>query len=311
VASAALTEVEGKIKAAGKTTWVMHLCRAVLDGHPFMGEPTVCSPVVYLTEQPFTSFREALRRADLLERDDFRVLPRLAALGLQWPEIVDEAAEECRSTGAGLLVVDTLSPFAGLEGEAENSAGGAQAAIAPLLEVAHRDGIAVLVVRHSRKGGGEVGESGRGSSAFGGAVDVLISLRRRDGNAPKSQRVIYTLSRFDETPDDLIIDLGEEGYVSLGSEDDAGQEAIRTAMLTSLNGAALTEEKLLEAVKAELGLEVARSSLRRVIDEERHKNTLYRVGEGKRGDAFRYQVDAPAFVSDQPSLLDGQKGNEG
>jgi hypothetical protein len=34
VASAALTEVEGKIKTAGKTTWVMHLCRSVLEGRP-------------------------------------------------------------------------------------------------------------------------------------------------------------------------------------------------------------------------------------------------------------------------------------
>jgi hypothetical protein len=59
----------------------MHLSRAVLDGNPFMGEPTAASPVVYLTEQPLTSFREALRRADLLERDDFHVLPRLSALG--------------------------------------------------------------------------------------------------------------------------------------------------------------------------------------------------------------------------------------
>jgi hypothetical protein len=289
----------------------MHLSRAVLDGNPFMGEPTAASPVVYLTEQPLTSFREALRRADLLERDDFHVLPRLSALGLTWPEIVDEAAAKCAATGARLLIVDTLSPFARLEGEAENSAGAAQAAIAPLLEVAHRDGLAVVVVRHSRKGGGEVGESGRGSSAFGGAVDVLISLRRRDGNAPKSQRVIHTLSRFDETPDDLIIDLTDDGYVSLGSEEDAGKEAVRTAMFASLNGAALTEPELLEAVKAELGREVARSTLQRVIAEEREKNTLYRAGEGRKGDAFRYQMDAPEMLSAQPSLLDGQKGNEG
>jgi hypothetical protein len=88
VALAALTEVEGKIKAAGKTSWILALCRAVLDGRPFMGEETLRSPVVYLTEQPDTSFREALRRADLLERDDFRVLSRLAALGFSWPEIV-------------------------------------------------------------------------------------------------------------------------------------------------------------------------------------------------------------------------------
>jgi hypothetical protein len=310
-AASALTEVEGKIKAAGKTTWVMHLCRAVLDGLPFMGEPTQRSPVVYLTEQPLTSFREALRRADLLERHDFRVLARLNALGLTWPETVVAATAECADTGARLLVVDTLSPFAGLEGEAENSAGGAQAAIAPLLEAAHRDNLAVIVVRHSRKSGGEVGESGRGSAAFGGAVDLIVSLRRREGNAPRSQRVIYTLGRFDETPEDLVIDLTDEGFVALGSAEDVGGEAVRTAMFASLDGSALSETELLEAVEAELGRTVGRSALLRVRDEERRKGTLHRVGGGKRGDPYRYQVDAPENVSVQPSLLGEQKETGG
>jgi putative DNA primase/helicase len=122
-AQGALTEVEGKIKAAGKTTWVLALAAAVLDGTPFMGEPTERSPIVYLTEQASTTFREALRRADLLDRDDFHVLFRLESLDLSWHEVVGLAAEKCVEVGARLLVVDTLGPFAGLEGEAENSAG--------------------------------------------------------------------------------------------------------------------------------------------------------------------------------------------
>jgi hypothetical protein len=43
-------------------------------------------------------------------------------------------------------------------------------------------GLAVLMLRHERKGGGEVGESGRGSSAFAGAVDVILQLKRPEGN---------------------------------------------------------------------------------------------------------------------------------
>jgi hypothetical protein len=311
-ARGALTEVEGKIKSAGKTTWVMHLGRAVLDGREFLGELTDRSAVVYLTEQPYTSFREALRRADLLERDDFRVLSRMSVLGLTWREIADLALEECIRTEAKLLVVDTLSPFAGLAGDAENSAGDAQAAVAPLQAIAHSAGIAIIIVRHSRKGGGEVGESGRGSSAFGGAVDLLVSLRRREGNAPKSERVIYTLGRFDETPDDLVIDLTEDGYVAVGSEEDAGKGMLREAALAGLEGgASLTEPELLEAIEADIGEGRGhRTVLRRVLNEERQKDTLYRVGAGKRGDPFRYQLDAPEFVSDQPPLLQVRNESE-
>jgi hypothetical protein len=277
-----------------------------------MGEPTRQSPVVYLTEQPLTSFREALRRADLLEREDFRVLPRPHALGLEWVDVVDLARAECLEVGARLLVVDTLSPFAGIEGDAENSAGAAQAAVGPLQGLAHRHGIAVLIVRHSRKGGGEVGESGRGSSAFGGAVDLLVSIRRRDGNAPKSQRIIYTLGRFDETPTDLIIDLTEGGYVVLGSEEDASREMIREAVCVALSGgAALTEKEILESVEPDLDGIASRSAVYRVLAEEREKGGLHRVGAGVRGDAFRYQLEAPEFVSVQPSLLGEQKEKRG
>lgn len=74
VAAGSITELDGKIKAGGKTTWLLALSRKVLDGEPFMGLPTTKSPVVFLTEQPMSSFREALRRADLLDREDFKVL---------------------------------------------------------------------------------------------------------------------------------------------------------------------------------------------------------------------------------------------
>ena len=57
----ALLEVVGKVKTAGKTTFVTFMCRAVLDGTAFLGEQTFQGGVVYLTEQPDSSLREALR----------------------------------------------------------------------------------------------------------------------------------------------------------------------------------------------------------------------------------------------------------
>ena len=88
VAAGALTEIDGKIKSAGKTTFCTHMCRAILDGHDFMGNPTQRSPVVYLSEQSAATFREALRRADLLAREDFRVLLWHDTIGAKWPDVV-------------------------------------------------------------------------------------------------------------------------------------------------------------------------------------------------------------------------------
>jgi AAA domain len=216
-AKRAITEVTGAVKQAGKTTLVMHICRKNLDGEDFMGEPTVKTPIVYLTEQQASSLTEALGRAGLLDREDFVTLAWHDTIGIPWPEVARAAADEAERIGAQVLVVDTLGQFASLRGDAENNAGAALEALRPLQEAAAR-GLAVILVRHDRKAGGMVGESGRGSSAFAGAVDIIIAIRRGDGNTRPTVRKIESLSRFSETPTELMVELGDEGYRSLGTE---------------------------------------------------------------------------------------------
>jgi hypothetical protein len=65
VAKGAITELGAKVKA-GKTTFVMELAGATLDGGSFLDQPTFKTCVVYLTEQPVVSFRKAMERAKLL-----------------------------------------------------------------------------------------------------------------------------------------------------------------------------------------------------------------------------------------------------
>ena len=68
IALGAITEIDGKIKSSGKTTLVTHLVAAILDGRPFLGQPTMRTNIVYLTEQTAATYREALGRAGLLAR---------------------------------------------------------------------------------------------------------------------------------------------------------------------------------------------------------------------------------------------------
>ena len=205
VAERAITEAAGKAKVAGKTTLLLHLTGRVLDGAPFLGMTTTASPVVYLTEQHATTFREQLRRAHLLDREDLSILSYWDVAGRPWAEIAGLAIAEAERIGARLLVVDTLSQFAGLEGDSENNAGSALAALEPLQRAAAK-GLGVIVARHERKGGGEVGESGRGSSAFTGGVDVVLSIRRPEGHHRSTIRSIEALSRFEETPASLLFE---------------------------------------------------------------------------------------------------------
>ncbi len=276
----AVLEVVGKIKAAGKTTFVTFMCRAVLDGADFLGESTVQGGVVYLTEQPDASLRETLRRAGLLERDDFVVLSWNDTDGLSWPEVVDHAVGEAERRRAKVLVVDTLSRFAGIQGDGENHAGEADAASAPLIRAAAR-GLAVVAVRHERKAGGDVGDSGRGSSAFGGAVDTVIAVRRGEGRS-SNVRVISALSRFDGVPEMLVVELTDAGYVSHGSDTDV---AVAEAMATIQGLLASTPAGLTVAQLREL---VPRTTAQRAIDRLAADGHIERRGAGVKGDPYHF-----------------------
>ena len=69
--------------------------------------------------------------------------------------------------GRDVVVFDTLGKLARVRDE--NSAPDWSAAMTPLQDLA-TSGRAVFVLRHDRKGGGDVGESGRGSSQASGDV---------------------------------------------------------------------------------------------------------------------------------------------
>jgi len=65
LARGALTELAGKVKSSGKTTFALALVRAVTSGRLFAGLSTTRTGVVYLTEQGSSSLLPALHRAGL------------------------------------------------------------------------------------------------------------------------------------------------------------------------------------------------------------------------------------------------------
>jgi len=296
VAAGSLSELTARVKG-GKTTWITHLCRCVLDGVPFMGEPTTKGAVVYLTEQPKASFRKALERADLL-RPDFYVLYKREVIGVPWPDVVKGAIAKAREVGAVLLVTDTLSKFADLPGDMENASGAALEAVEPL-EQAAAEGLGVFILRHERKSGGEVGMSGRGSSAFGGAVDTVLRLRRGEGNSRPTVRVIDGLSRFDEVPDSLVIDWpegpeGQRRYVALGSEGTLArsnaEEAILALLPTSEDEAIPRTSSKEDVPTIDKGLpkEIRPTAITEALQSLLASGKAERIGTGGRGHPYRY-----------------------
>jgi hypothetical protein len=287
----------------------------VLDGDLCFGETATQSPVVYLTEQAPASFREVLRRGGLLEREDLSVLSYWDVKGLKWPAIADLAHAEATRIGARLIIVDTLSQFAGFKGEAENASGDGQEAVAPLQRLAAAD-FGVIYTRHARKSGGDVGDDGRGSSAISGVADILISLKRPEGHQRPTLRVLEGLSRFDETPARLVIEkvsaqphlsgieVQADSFRVLGDADAVATDEAKDGLLRHLptvEEAALTILELVTLTSA------GRPALQRALKAVPGVRT---IGKGKRGDPLRYfkpeevsaQTSNSRFASEQKGL---------
>jgi hypothetical protein len=289
VAAKTITEIIGKPKRAGKTRFVAGMVRKVIDGAAFLDFPTTKTNVVWLSEQPMMSLQEILKSAGLYGRPELTVVERNDVIGVSWKTVVEVVLQVAEERQAELLIVDTIAPFAGIHGDAENNSGSALEALDPLHGAVSK-GITVIVVRHERKMGGVAGDSGRGSSAFTGDVDNSITLRRPPGDTGPDPRVreITTVGRFSGiTPDQLFIELDKDGeYVNLGPEANyatsSATNAIR-AILTPDSRAEYTEDELCKAT------DTPRSTVKRALKELEARGEIERVGAGKRNDATRYR----------------------
>lgn len=281
-----LTEFDAFLKV-GKTSYTMALAKAITTGAPFIGVKTAKSPVVYLNEASNASFREALLRADLEDSEDVHVVTWGEAGALDWDAQVGEAAAVALEVGAKVLIVDTFAQWARLVGDDENSSGRMLAAMAPLQRAAAK-GLAVLVVRHARKSGGDVGMSGRGSSAISAACDIITSLEKVDGQ--RDHRRLKYVGRFD-FPTEIELAYDEGSFELLGTPGEATKASKRALVEAVLPGPAeeaSTAQDLVRAVKdrgEKIALRTVNMALEKLVFERRANKS----GRGSKIDPFIYK----------------------
>jgi len=250
-----------------------------------MGKTVRKSSVVYLTEEREVTLKEALDRAgiDRKAEDNLYFLHWHDTIGTSWPGVMRHTTSFCKEVNAKLLVIDTFSQFANLKGDSENDAGAVLELFRPVQQAA-ATGLAVVAVRHSRKSGGGPGSSGRGSSAFAGAVDIVLSVTRLGKKAKPTLRKIESLSRFNETPSVLYMDRVNGEYELR----DRAAAMIEDAEQSILNAAG-TEEK---GAPTEVAL-IKAANVKRTTGQEAIKalvknGKLYRIGKGVRNYPYRY-----------------------
>jgi putative DNA primase/helicase len=288
VAQGAITLLTGRAKASGKSTFVSHMLARVLDGHHFLGQLTQKTGVVYLTEERDT-FTEVLKRSGLLGRSEFKFLRYDPARDATFAEQIAAARQVAKEIGAKILVVDTIAQFLALRGDTENEAGAALEALKPLQEAA-REGLAVIAVHHEKKGSSDVGDGGRGSSAFAGAVDIIVSLRRPEGQTSPGVRVLHALSRFPATPTVQYVELTEHGY----EPRDEGGVVTAAAEKVLLQNAPASECEALPISTLIQGTEIKEPTARKAAKKLVTEGSLKETGDGVKGSPRKYWKAPPA-----------------
>lgn len=207
------------------------------------------SGVAYLTEQSPVVFAADARAAGILGHPDLHVLCRHNARGT-WPEIVSDVRAYVREHCIDLVVIDTADVWMLRPGDDPNDSVIAEAAVREAQRLA-ADGVAVCLLRHERKGGGDIADSGRGSSAFAGAVDALLTLRRVSGSGHENRRELECVARaaLPDVSPKLVIELEGGHYVLKGDARDVERQDTRAKILEYLptsREAAITADELRE-----------------------------------------------------------------
>jgi predicted Rossmann fold nucleotide-binding protein DprA/Smf involved in DNA uptake len=97
--------------------------------------------------------------------------------------------------------------------------------------------------------------------------------------------LIQALSRFSETPSDLLIELTPEGYKTLGAPGDAAKAQVAADFL-SVIPKSKRKAKTIEDLVNET--EASRAQVQHLLDALMEAGEVARTGKGRKGSPYRY-----------------------
>lgn len=292
IARSGITLLIGLWKA-GKTTFLVHLIKAMEKGGMFCGSPLSACTVLYVSEEHTSLW--IMRRDEFgFTTDRVRLLSRpfMGKPNLKdWKELVTEIMWAVSEYQADAVFIDPFATLAPVMDE--NDAGEVTAAITELQKITEK-GAAVILTHHPSKMGGGEGRSSRGSGALPGFVDVIIEFGRYDPSRTEdTRRVLRGLSRYSETPPEVVIDLTEGGYVLAGTRAETKQNDRESVILHLLSSTPVTWKAIHSAWPADCGVtRPSERSLRYDLERLHASGAIVREGEGTKMSPYKYSVVA-------------------
>ncbi len=160
----------------GKSTLAIHVCRAVGSGLDFLGKQTKKKPVIYVNYEMAEDYLQTLLRSGDCPNEAYLVSRPEAVLSLGTIESLITKVEN----GPGIMVIDSFRGAFKLQGEAENSAGGAGVVLRNIQDLAVNTGWLILLIHHRNRSNKDGTDGVSGTSDWIAAPDVLWSWSRPD-----------------------------------------------------------------------------------------------------------------------------------
>lgn len=265
----------------GKSTFARNLAVAVSRGAEFFGRATVQGKVIYLClEEKRAEVAAHFRRMRAASTDILIHTGRTPDDAL---EALKVAIEE---HAPALVIIDPLSRFVRVSDF--NSYAEVTRGLEPLIDLARTSGCHIHALHHNGKGERDGGDSLLGSTGFFGAVDSLLTMKRRE-----RVRTLETLQRYGEDMPETVIHLDTEtGIVTAGGDLSALQIGEhKTKVLEALGDEALTESEIRDRASGNQSL-IAKAL--RLLCES---GDVQRTGAGRRGDPYRYERNSVSRFS--------------
>jgi hypothetical protein len=207
---AGITLISAHAKA-GKTTLLSHFLPAAAESGTFLGQPIRATRILLVSEEGESHW---VRRRDKLGIGDhvgYYLQPfPIRPTPVDWVGFIQDIRKDVEAHKFDLVVFDTIAKLWPVR--EENAAGEVDEALMPLWELT-KAGAAVLLFHHLKKMGGQEFTGARGSGALAAFPDILVELTRFDAaDAKCHKRKLTAKGRYDETPDELVIELDGGRY---------------------------------------------------------------------------------------------------
>jgi hypothetical protein len=276
---------------SGKTTLLAHLLAHRHTGGDLLELPVRPGVTAVLSEEGRDLWAMRLKKLDLGGKTCFVCRPYDARPSLQQVhDFVGHILKLKTERGVDLLVVDTLARF--LPTANENNAGTMVDALGAYAGLT-RAGLGLLYLHHPRKDDPGLGLAARGSGALTAAVDISLEMRHPGGDPFTRRRRLCAWSRFDETPQHMLIELSPDHthYTRLPDDSDDFQTHWDTLrLLLSATAAPMTRRDLHRAWP---GLpKPSDISIWKWLTRAVDLGLAHCEGKGTKTDPFRYGLTA-------------------